>query len=108
MAETYRILLQPEAVEGMESAYAYIEQDSPHRTQQWATGLIEAIQTLDVFPGRCPLAPENDYFPQEIRQLLYGRGRQVYRVLFTITNDTVSVLGTYRLDKPDYLGYAGR
>lgn len=35
-------------------------------------------------PKRCPLARENEHFSQEIRQLLYGRGRNSYRVLFTI------------------------
>ena len=35
-------------------------------------------------PNRCPLARENKYFSQEIRQLLYGRGRAAYRILFTI------------------------
>lgn len=35
-------------------------------------------------PKRCPLARENKYFSQEIRQLLYGRGRNSYRILFTI------------------------
>lgn len=27
---------------------------------------------------------ENEYFSQEIRQLLYGKGRNSYRILFTI------------------------
>ena len=35
-------------------------------------------------PERCPLARENDYFSQEIRQLLYGQKRNSYRILFTI------------------------
>jgi hypothetical protein len=35
-------------------------------------------------PKRCPLARENKYFSQEIRQILYGRGRNSYRILFTI------------------------
>jgi hypothetical protein len=35
-------------------------------------------------PKRCPLARENEYFSREIRQLLYGRGRNSYRILFTI------------------------
>ena len=41
-------------------------------------------------PGRCPLAPENEHFQQDIRQLLYGRGRSIYRILFTM----VEVAGT--------------
>lgn len=35
-------------------------------------------------PNRCPLARENPYFSQDIRQLLYGRGRIAYRIVFTI------------------------
>ena len=92
MPDEYRIILQPEAYEGMESAYRYIEQDSPERAHQWATGLMEAINSLATFPARCPLAPENEFFPQEIRQLLYGKGRGTYRVLFTIKGTTVSIL----------------
>ena len=37
-------------------------------------------------PKRFPLARENKYFSQEIRQLLYGRGRNLYRILFTIVD----------------------
>lgn len=35
-------------------------------------------------PKCCSLARENDYFGQEISQLLYGRGRNSYRIIFTI------------------------
>ena len=53
---------------------------------------MQAIESLSTFPRRCSIAPENGLFAHEIRQLLYGRGTSVYRVLFTITGDTVSVL----------------
>jgi plasmid stabilization system protein ParE len=92
MASEYRIVLQPEAYEGMESAYEYIEHDSLENAHQWAVGIMDAINSLKTFPARCSLAPENEYFPQEIRQLLYGKGRGVYRVIFTIKGDTVSIL----------------
>ena len=38
-------------------------------------------------PKRCPLARENDYFSQEIRQLVYGKGRNLYRSLFTVLEE---------------------
>lgn len=76
----------------MESAYQYIEQHSPERAHEWANGLMDAINSLKTFPGRCPVAPENAFFPQEIRQLLYGKGRGVYRILFTIQDEAVNVL----------------
>jgi hypothetical protein len=42
MADEYQIILQPEAYEGMESAYRYIEQQSPDRAYEWASGLMES------------------------------------------------------------------
>lgn len=88
----YRILLQPEAYEGMESAYRYIEEQSPERAHEWVVGLMDAIRTLKVMPRRCPLAREDAFFPEEIRQLLYGKGRSTYRILFTLEEDVVSIL----------------
>jgi hypothetical protein len=43
-------------------------------------------------PSRCSLAFENNFFSEEIRQLIYGKGRSAYRILFTIADDTVQVL----------------
>jgi hypothetical protein len=43
-------------------------------------------------PARCALAPENEDFPFEVRQLLYGSGHHRYRILFTVEDDVVSVL----------------
>ena len=57
---------------------------SPTKANQWYSGLLKAIESLSKMPKRCPLARENHYFSQEIRQLLYGRGNNSYRVLFVI------------------------
>ncbi|WP_225895884.1 hypothetical protein [Dendronalium phyllosphericum] len=43
-------------------------------------------------PYRCSLAFENNFFNQEIRQFVYGKGRNTYRILFTIVDDSVQVL----------------
>jgi hypothetical protein len=42
------------------------------------------------------LAPENEYFPEEIRNLFYGKRRNAYRIIFTIRGDTVHVLHVRR------------
>lgn len=39
-------------------------------------------------PERCPLAPENDAFEVEIRQLIY----RSHRVLFTVLGSRVHIL----------------
>ena len=37
--------------------------------------------------SRCAIAREDAFFSQEIRQLLYGQGKQTYRILFTILDE---------------------
>jgi hypothetical protein len=57
--------------------------------------LFKAIDTLQTRPMRCPVAAENDKFPEEIRELLYGKsskGRHRHRIIFTICGDTVHIL----------------
>ncbi len=46
-------------------------------------------------PAVLPLAVENDKFPEEIRELLYGRGGKrvhQHRIIFTIREDAVHIL----------------
>lgn len=60
--------------------------------QRWFVALRSAIRSLANFPFRCPLAPENQDSPVEVRQLLYGRRPHVYRILFAIEGETVQIL----------------
>ncbi len=59
---------------------------------RWFQGLRATVATLAKSPNRCPLAPENAAFPFEVRHLLYGRKPHVYRIIFTVEGNTVSVL----------------
>ena len=43
-------------------------------------------------PYRCGLAVEHEIFPEEVRQLLHGKSKNVYRVLFVIRDSNVYVL----------------
>ena len=71
-----------------DSAFLRISQiTSPEKARQWYEGLLKAIESLSEMPKRCPLAREDRYFSQEIRQLLYGKNRNSYRILFTIIED---------------------
>ena len=53
---------------------------------------MNKIVTLQKQPQRCVLAIEHEIFPEEVRQLLYGKSKNVYRVLFTIRDTTVYLL----------------
>ncbi|MEM9276722.1 MAG: type II toxin-antitoxin system RelE/ParE family toxin [Cyanobacteria bacterium P01_F01_bin.143] len=81
----YRIEISSVAEAEADNAFLRLSQiASPVQAAQWYEGLLSAISSLVQMPKRCSLARENKYFSQEIRQLLYGRGRNAYRVLFTI------------------------
>ncbi|MBN8562624.1 type II toxin-antitoxin system RelE/ParE family toxin [Leptolyngbya boryana CZ1] len=64
---------------------------SPDQASQWYAGLLKAIESLSTMPKRCAIAKENEYFSQEIRQLLYGQKRNMYRILFTVLEESSSV-----------------
>ena len=89
---TYHVIIQPQAEAEIEAAYLWKYDNSPQAAARWFAGIVEAINSLDQFPVRCPLAPENEHFTQEIRQLLYGPRNDIYRILFTIQGDAVHVL----------------
>jgi plasmid stabilization system protein ParE len=91
----YRIEISSVAETEADSAFLKLAQVTSYiKASQWYSGLLQAIESLSQMPKRCPLARENKYFSQEIRQLFYGRGRNSYRVLFTILEgqDVVRIL----------------
>jgi plasmid stabilization system protein ParE len=59
---------------------------------RWQNRLTRAIQSLTSLPGRCPQADEAVDLGIDLRELISGRRRNVYRILFTIDGNTVIVL----------------
>lgn len=92
MSEKFRVTITPEAEEGIRSAYLWIRAYSPDLANEWMNGLFQAMQSLDTMPRRAPVAFENEFFREELRQLLYGKRGRIYRILFTIQDDEVQVL----------------
>ncbi|NEP40582.1 MAG: type II toxin-antitoxin system RelE/ParE family toxin [Okeania sp. SIO2H7] len=89
----YRVEITDVALAEAEEAYMWmIDQLSPETAEKWFDGLMESVESLNKSPKRCSLAPENDVFSEEIRQLLYGKGRGTYRILFTVSESTVYIL----------------
>lgn len=67
------------------------ERVGPESAARWRDGLIAVVDTLQTLPERCPLADEVEELGLQWRVLLYGRKRHVYRILFTIEGDTVTI-----------------
>jgi hypothetical protein len=53
---------------------------------------MNTISTLQEKPHRCGLAIEHQIFAEEVRQLLHGKSKNVYRILFVIRDSNVYVL----------------
>ena len=88
----YRVIIEPPARANIDEAYLWIAERNPGAAIKWFNGLEKAVQTLEDFPQRCPLAEESKVFDVEIRQLVYGKRIGAYRILFTIQEDAVHVL----------------
>jgi plasmid stabilization system protein ParE len=88
----FQVELTAVAEAQIEQAYQWFRDRNPQYADQWFRGLMNIIATLQEKPKRCTLAVEYEIFPEEVRQLVYGKTKNVYRVLFTIRNMTVYVL----------------
>jgi len=88
----YTVIVQPPAIDDLDEAYQWILERSPQHAVKWFNDLMDSLQSLQHNPERCAVAPENDAVEPEIRQLLYGKRWNVYRVLFTIRRSEVHVL----------------
>ena len=86
----YVVVVELSAQENMRASYEWgCRVWGKKEAQRWVRELRTAItKQLSLVPKGCPLAPENDEFSEEIRQLIVDR----YRVLFTIRKRNVHVL----------------
>ena len=74
---SFKVVVEKEAEEDMKDAVHWIAQYSPDKATLWYFDATEAIESLENFPARCPLAPESKKFGAEIRHLIFSK----YRIL---------------------------
>ncbi len=72
----------------MAEIWEYIAQDQPDAATAFVLRLEEQIRTLERFPERAPLVPENELLGTAYRHLLYGN----YRTIFKIVGARVIIL----------------
>jgi plasmid stabilization system protein ParE len=86
--QSYKVEILQTGLDDLEADVDYIAKDSIHAAMRWYGEVVEKIQSLEAFPTRCPIAEESRFFDFEVRRLLIGS----YRVLFRIVGNTVQVL----------------
>lgn len=89
---TYRLVIETRAIRDIDKATGWIASHSHERAEKWFDQIESAILSLAHFPNRCPPARENGRFRHELYQLVYGKRRGRYRIIFTIQGDVVHVL----------------
>jgi plasmid stabilization system protein ParE len=60
--------------------------------ERWLQLLADALASLETFPERCPIAPDQAFLRRTVRQLVFGRRQGAYRLLFEVQDRTVYVL----------------
>lgn len=88
----YRVEIAPDAYDEIDRVFEWIAKESPSAAADWLNGLFERLHSLATHPRRFPIAPENDVFEDEIRQLLHGTKHHAYRVLFAVAGSTVYIV----------------
>ena len=90
---SYRVIIQPPALEDIEHAYLRAARHAPEPALRWLEGFHAALQTLSQNPTRCSIAPESDAVELEVRQFFYRtKSRRSYRALYTIQGKEVRIL----------------
>jgi plasmid stabilization system protein ParE len=85
----YRVIIERSAQVDIEGSYQWgVAHFGKHQADEWLRHLRRSCRRLATLPERCPIAPEDDEFFETIRHLITGR----YRVLFTVTGNTVHIL----------------
>ncbi len=88
----YKLKVTRRALAEAYKTYEWLAKQSARASSRWIRDLFAKIDTLKNNPERCPLAEESPEFKAEIRELLFGKRRQVHRILFTIRESAVIVL----------------
>jgi len=65
----------------LEQIYYYIADDSVNNATNFLLQLEENIYSLEAYPDRNPLIPENEFFGTNYRHFIYRKYRVVYRIV---------------------------
>jgi plasmid stabilization system protein ParE len=87
----YTLRTTPRAEADIDAAVLWLNERSPAAAVRWHAEVLSAVRSLETNPERCPLADEAADLGLELRQLLCGRRSRVYRILFTVDGQAVTI-----------------
>ncbi|MBN2001399.1 type II toxin-antitoxin system RelE/ParE family toxin [candidate division KSB1 bacterium] len=95
MTKKYKVKLTQHAQEDLEHIFYYIAADSISNASNFVIELEEKVYSLEQFPNRNPLIPENEYFETDYRHLIFKK----YRIIYRVSENSVFILRIIRGDK---------
>lgn len=89
---TYRVVFTARARADVLEQFRYLADRSPDAAARWYVGIEKAVAKLSTLPERHPIAQdETNQLGLTLRQMLYGRRPGVFRILFSVEGDTVTL-----------------
>jgi len=79
----YQVRVTQQAQDDLEQIYYYIADDSVNNATNFLLQLEKKIYSLEAFPDRNALIPENEFFGTDYRHLIHKKYRIVYRIAET-------------------------
>ncbi|MBP7416939.1 MAG: type II toxin-antitoxin system RelE/ParE family toxin [Pyrinomonadaceae bacterium] len=89
---TFEVIITPSAKADIFETNAWLLENHPDTAEKWLWQISQCVTSLSKMPERCPVSDESSAFDVEVRHLLCGDKRNVYRILFSIQDKTVYVL----------------
>lgn len=84
---SYRVEIVKRAEQSAREVVRWIAEDSPEKATLWYLDFLEAAESLETFPARCAIIPENEGQPV-FRHLIFRK----YRIIFRIEDETVYIV----------------
>jgi plasmid stabilization system protein ParE len=88
----WNVIIEFPAQQDIAEACSWLAERDVSAADRWFDRLYDTIGSLEMFPERCPVAPESKFFGREIREVFHGRRQYKYRILFTVIGYEVHVL----------------
>jgi len=84
----YKVNISRNAQNDLEHIFFFIAEDSINNAKKFVLELEKKIYSLDTFPERFALIPENIFFGTNYRHIIHKK----YRVIYKIDNDLIYIL----------------
>ena len=81
MTKKYQVNLSQQAQNDLEHIFYYIADDRINNAADFVLQVEKNVYSLESFPDRHPLIPENEFFGTDYRHLLYKKYRIIYRIV---------------------------